>query len=204
MTALAGWSFWQRKNGGSSVSSVSNWRDSYPGPFRVGAADAPYQVVVWTDYQCPACKRFEREIDVAREQLGDSLGIVYHNFPLRELHPLALAAAEGAICAAEQGRFEQIHRALFSAVIQGDSIRWRPIITAAGVPDTAGFRTCLQLEDTQKQVEKERQSGIDLRLGGTPGVLIADRLQVGGMSAEELLARLHKARRKLVALHSDN
>ncbi|HEU4761796.1 MAG TPA: thioredoxin domain-containing protein [Gemmatimonadales bacterium] len=157
-----------------------------------------------TDYQCPACKRFEREIDVAREHLGDSLGVVYHNFPLRELHPLALAAAEGAVCAAAQGRFEQIHRALFNAVLQGDSIQWGRIIAASDIPDTTRFRACLQLKDTQEQVEQERQSGIDLRLGGTPGVLIADRLQVGGMSAEELLARLHKARRKLVALHSDN
>jgi protein-disulfide isomerase len=150
--------------------------------------------VVWTDYQCPACKQFERELDSVRDSLSDSLIVFYHQFPLTNAHPLALAAAEGAVCAAQQGRFSELHHALFAASLRGDSIAWQPLVAQAGIIDTALFEQCIRSPATKAQVETERQSGIDLRLGGTPGLLIAQHLQVGGTTAAELIRRLRKAR----------
>jgi hypothetical protein len=47
------------------------WREDLAFNRRIGPADAPYRLVVWTDYQCPACRQFEKGI--AMRLAGDSL-----------------------------------------------------------------------------------------------------------------------------------
>ncbi len=46
------------------------WREDLAFNRRIGLADASYRLIVSTDYQCPACRQFEKEIASARAQLG--------------------------------------------------------------------------------------------------------------------------------------
>ena len=81
-----------------------------------GQADAPVTVVVYGDFQCPACRaaflRIEGELDRTYVDTG-KIKFVYHDFPL-SIHPNAGPAAQAARAAGTQGKFWQMHDLLYA------------------------------------------------------------------------------------------
>lgn len=78
-----------------------------------GPDDAPVTLVEYGDYECPHCGAAHPVVQLALRQLGDQLRFVYRHFPLAEIHPNAEPAAEAAEAAGAQGRFWEMHDALF-------------------------------------------------------------------------------------------
>ncbi len=81
----------------------------------VGSASAPIEVVEYGDFECPSCARFATltEPDV-RSRLVDK-GIIrlrWIDFPL-SMHRNTWPASRAAACADEQGKFWEMHDALF-------------------------------------------------------------------------------------------
>jgi protein-disulfide isomerase len=66
------------------------------GDHSLGAADAPVTLVEYGDYQCPHCYRAHPIVTAIRKRLGAKLRFVFRNFPMAELHPEAMHAAEAA------------------------------------------------------------------------------------------------------------
>jgi protein-disulfide isomerase len=62
----------------------------------IGSADAPVTLVEYGDYQCPHCYRAHPIVTAIRKRLGAKLRFVFRNFPLAEMHPEAMHAAEAA------------------------------------------------------------------------------------------------------------
>jgi len=60
----------------------------------LGAADAPVTLVEYGDYECPFCARAHPIVTAVRALRGDGLRFVFRNFPLTQIHPHALHAAE--------------------------------------------------------------------------------------------------------------
>jgi protein-disulfide isomerase len=72
-----------------------------------GPASAPL-VIEYADFECPFCAALHErltELDIR---------LVFRHFPVRSSHPRAWAAAGAAEAAAEQGRFWDMHDALFA------------------------------------------------------------------------------------------
>ena len=61
-----------------------------------GATDAPITLVEYGDYQCPYCARAHPIVKQLQRRFGEQLLVVYRNFPLSEIHPRALPAAQAA------------------------------------------------------------------------------------------------------------
>jgi protein-disulfide isomerase len=78
-----------------------------------GADDAPVTLVEYGDYECPHCGHAHPIVQEVQRRLGGALRFIFRNFPLSELHPHAVLAAEPAEAAADQGRFWQMHDLLF-------------------------------------------------------------------------------------------
>ena len=78
-----------------------------------GPADAPVTLVEYGDYECPHCGRAYPIVKAVQKVLGPRLRFVYRNFPLSEAHPNAENAAEAAEAAGAQGKFWEMHDALF-------------------------------------------------------------------------------------------
>jgi protein-disulfide isomerase len=85
-----------------------------------GDAEAPLVLVEYTDYQCPFCGRHFADTvpSLASEYLDTGklryvLRYVLRDFPLESIHPQAFKAAEAARCAGDQGRYWEMHDALF-------------------------------------------------------------------------------------------
>lgn len=79
----------------------------------LGAPQAPVTVVEYGDFECPNCKQAAPAVKLLLDRFAGRIRIVYRHFPLEEVHPHALLAAQAAECAAGQGRFWEMHDLLF-------------------------------------------------------------------------------------------
>ena len=78
----------------------------------LGSQSAPATLVEYGDYECPYCRQLHPMIkEIMRRAEG--LRFVYRHFPLRNVHPFAVRAAEASEAASAQGRFWEMHDALF-------------------------------------------------------------------------------------------
>lgn len=163
---------------------VDNWQQELVGDRRVGKASARYRLAVWTDYQCPACKQMESEFDKLHQLLGDSLSIVYNHYPL-PMHKLAFGAAMLAECARRQGKFAQMHKALFEINLAGDTLPFDSLATVTKFP--AGvLRSCASNPEIETIVQADKDRGDNFGFKGTPYLQIKDELSLGGMPVVQL------------------
>ena len=84
-----------------------------PADHSLGPLDARVAVVEYGDFECPNCKQAAPVVKLILHRFAGRLRFVYRHFPLEEVHPHALQAAEAAECADAQGRFWQMHDLLF-------------------------------------------------------------------------------------------
>src|ERR1700712_4011281 len=79
----------------------------------MGDVDAKITLVEYGDFQCPDCGMAFPMVKKIQKHFGKELRFVYRNFPLVEIHELAEPAAEAAEVAASQGKFWEMHDAIF-------------------------------------------------------------------------------------------
>jgi protein-disulfide isomerase len=78
-----------------------------------GNLEAETKLVVYSDFQCPACAAFQPAVERIMSEFGDKLTFEYKHFPL-PIHPFADEAARAAEAAGQQGKFFEYHDALFA------------------------------------------------------------------------------------------
>lgn len=80
----------------------------------IGPGDAPVTIVEYGDFECPNCQQAAPAVKHVIEAFGDKVRFVYRHFPLEEVHPHALLAAEASEAAGAQGAFWKMHDTLFA------------------------------------------------------------------------------------------
>lgn len=78
-----------------------------------GPENAPVTIVEFSDFQCPFCGKAKGTVDEVVKQYGDKVRLVFRHFPL-SFHENAPKAAEAAACAQDQGKFWEMHDALYA------------------------------------------------------------------------------------------
>lgn len=78
-----------------------------------GSPSAPITLVEYGDYECPHCGRAFPVVKAVQKRLGKRLRFVFRNMPLSQMHPHAELAAEAAEAAGAQGKFWEMHDALY-------------------------------------------------------------------------------------------
>ena len=87
-----------------------------------GLAATPVEIVEFSDFDCPYCKRAADTIVRLLDEFGDRIRFVYKDFPLPR-HPNAFKAAEAGNCANDQDRFWEMHDRMLPAKGRLMSIR---------------------------------------------------------------------------------
>jgi protein-disulfide isomerase len=77
-----------------------------------GPAGAPVTIVVFSDFECPFCRREVDQIKRLEQIYAGRVRIVYKHFPLA-FHANARGAAEASVCAHMQGKFWAYHDLVF-------------------------------------------------------------------------------------------
>lgn len=83
------------------------------GPIK-GAANAKIKIMEFTDFECPFCERAFPTVEAIMKKYEGKISLEYRSYPL-PFHPLAQKAAEGALCANDQGKFWEMHDSMFAA-----------------------------------------------------------------------------------------
>jgi protein-disulfide isomerase len=151
---------------------VDDWKRVAGGGHRMGPADAAVTIVEFSDFECPACRRFASETFPALQQrFPGQLALVYRHYPLRS-HAAALPAARAAECAASQGRFEAFHDVLFAQVdsLRGLAFRW--LAGQAGVADLDAFDRCAKSTARVSAIEADLAEVRRIGGQGTPTLVV--------------------------------
>jgi protein-disulfide isomerase len=141
-------------------------------PF-LGRADAPLTMVMFTDYQCPFCSRFEAQTlpEIKRQYIDTGkLRFVVRDLPL-PMHPNAPKAAEAAYCAEEQGKYWELRDKLVANSDKLD-LKLLPNYARQVGLDVAKFSACLE---SGRQAEKVRAGSAvaeSVGISGTPSFVI--------------------------------
>lgn len=174
----------------TSQDTIPNWRRLLKGGHRVGPADAPVQIVEFSDFQCPYCKEMEPVLKVIRYKYPQKVAITRYNFPLHQ-HPQALPAAIAAECAARQGKYDKYHDLLFENQDVFASQPWDSLAKVAGIKNMKQFNGCVKKEKTLNTVNMNILLGDSLNVNMTP-TLIINGIKHPGTMRENKLEQLVK------------
>ncbi len=156
------------------------------GPAR-GPEDAPITIVEFSDFQCPFCSRVEPTLEQVMENYGDKVRLVFRQFPLN-IHPNAQKAAEASLCARDQGKFWEMHDAMF-ADQKGLSVEGLKKKAAALGLDSTKFDQCLDSGQFADEVHADLQAGSEAGVNGTPAMFI-NGIPVSGAVPYENMAQV--------------
>lgn len=124
--------------------------------------------------------------------LAGRLRFVFRNFPLMDIHPHALQAAEAAEAADAQGRFWDMLERLFKnqkALERGDLLRY-----ATGLKlDADRFLVDLETHAHAARIQGDLDSGDESDVQGTPTLFVNEHRHEGGYNPDSLLAALRAA-----------
>ena len=150
---------------------VTNWRDYARGGHRSGPDDAIVTMVVFSDFQCPACRLLATHAKALRMEFPGQLAIVHRHSPL-PMHPFAIQAALASECAGRQDRFAAFHDALFVEQPAIGLAPWTRFAAAAGVPDVTAFDQCMAAGGPSPTLHADTLAARELKVAGTPTLLV--------------------------------
>ncbi len=141
---------------------------------RWGTPAARNTVLVFTDFECPACRDFHlRALRGAMAEHGSDLSVVVRHWPLRS-HRLATHMAIAAECAAVQGRFWPFQELVFEKQDSIGVLAVEVMAARAGVDDLAGFQDCRASTDIAAAISRSTAQAESLGGRGTPLILVND------------------------------
>ena len=154
-----------------------------------GPTDAPLTLVEYGDYQCPYCGAAYPVVKRLQKTLGEKLRFVFRNFPLTQVHPYALIAAEATEAAALQGRFWEMHDLLFEeqTLLEPETI---PLWAKKIGLNLEQFESDIKQGTVEKRIKEDRQSGIRSGVNGTPTFFVNGTRYDGSPDYNSLLAAL--------------
>jgi protein-disulfide isomerase len=167
------------------------------GPER-GPAAAPVTIVEFSDYQCPFCARFEHVLKAVMAKYPEKVRLVYRNLPLPQVHPDAENAAEGAICAGDQGRFWEFHDLIFQdqRLLSMQALKDKAKTLGLNVP---AFDECLDSGKALEALKLDERAAEQLALSTTPTSFVNGRIYRGVLSEERLSSIIEDELRRVSA-----
>ncbi|MBK8252545.1 MAG: thioredoxin domain-containing protein [Polyangiaceae bacterium] len=153
---------------GSDIKKV----DLADSPVR-GNPDAPVTVVVWSDYECPACGHAVPKIEKLLHDRKNDVRLVHKLYPLKS-HTHSRPAARAALAAKKQGKYWEMEALLFahqSALEDADLEKYANEIQL----DMGKFKRDFADPKADAIIDRDRAEGDKHGLTGTPFILINGR-----------------------------
>ncbi len=158
---------------------------------RQGPIHAPATLVEYGDYECPYCGVAHAMVNAIQVQLGERLCFVFRHFPLASIHPFAAHAAEATEAAGEQGKFWEMHDALFEnqSALQDDALA--RYAKSLGL-DASRLMSQVMDGTYKARVQEDFRLGVRSGVNGTPTFFVNGVRHDGKLQTEALLEALLK------------
>jgi protein-disulfide isomerase len=164
-----------------------------------GPADALVTLVLWSDFECPFCRRMQPTLAALMQKYGSDLRVVWKDFPLpfhRQAVPAAVLARLLAARKGPQG-FWQAHDALMDAGAVLDEPALERIAASVGLP-WAEVKQAIADRRFQAIFDRGLELAEKLQVRGTPCSFVNGRRLDGALPADVFAAviesELDKAR----------
>jgi protein-disulfide isomerase len=157
----------------------------------IGPENAPVTVVEYADFQCPFCRVISPIIHDVVEGMSQDVRFCFKHFPVRG-HQHALPTSIAALAAERQGRFWQMHDALYASaprLSEEDILR---AARTAGIPDMERWSRDRQDASIQQIIESDKREGIQNGVRGTPTIFVNGKELLGRKNEEEIRDRLEE------------
>jgi len=153
------------------------------GPAR-GPGGAPVTIVEFSDFQCPFCGREAPVIEKLMKEYDGKVRLVFRHYPL-DFHPFAAKAAEAGACAADQGKFWEMHDKMFGNQQKLGVDDLKGYAKAIGL-DSAKFDKCLDSGEKKPLVEADQKAGNEAGVNGTPAFFVNGIFINGAVPYEQI------------------
>lgn len=151
---------------------------------RLGPADAPAQLVYFSDFECPSCKANAKVIMRLAQVYRGRISIVAKNYPLSSTcnaaitanpHKNACVAAYASVAAHMQGKYWPFHELVYSLKGAPTPPALLECARAAGL-DLARFQADMDSDIAKTKVAEDIKVAIDLKVIQTPTMYLNGRL----------------------------
>jgi protein-disulfide isomerase len=165
----------------------------------IGRPDAPLELMEYGDYACPHCARAYLMLQVIRAELGDAIRFTFRNFPLPEVNPQAMAAAEAAESVAAhagESAYWDMHAMMCENqdALEIDDLLGYAVAAGADASDVAAD---LSSGAMRERVRHDIRRGMEAGVSATPAFFVNGRRFDGDWSdADAFTAALHAATRE--------
>ena len=150
-----------------------------------GLSDAAVTLVEYGDYECPDCLNAQPIIAELKRHFKDRLRIIFRHFPMSSVHPFASAAALAAEAAGAQGRFWDMHDALFRHQAELANIDLTHLALRIGL-EVYRFQRDSEAKMYGKRIRTDYDGGVRSGVKGTPTFFINGTRYAGGADLESL------------------
>jgi protein-disulfide isomerase len=157
-----------------------------------GLEGAEVTLVEYGDYQSSGCRRAHEFVVKAQARLGDRLRFTFRHFAMSQVHPQSQRAAEAAEAAGSQGKFWEMHGALFAhqgALGNGHLVEYAD---ALGL-DTMWFLREVTAHIHTDRIHEQLLGGISSGVDETPTFFVNGVRLDENWSGESLLAAVEHA-----------
>ena len=164
---------------------------------RIGNKKAKVTIVEFGDYQCPACGLAHAVVTQLLNEYNGRISFVFRHFPL-PMHKNAQVAAMAAEAAGEQGKFFEMHDALYE-----NQKEWSEsnnpvddyfVAYAKKLElDLDKFKSDIDAKKYEKIIQQGITDGTALVINSTPTFFINDEKINGGLPYNEFKEKIDKA-----------
>ncbi len=155
----------------------------------LGAEDPVVQVIKFSDFQCPYCGQTHPLLKQLISDYGDQVQLVYKHYPLVQIHPEAMPAAQASWAAQQQGKFWEYQDELFDKQgFLGEAL----YVSAAEKLDLDldQFNQDRRSRAARQAVNADLQLGRRMGVSSTPTLLVNGQIVRGVPSLEHFEAYL--------------
>jgi protein-disulfide isomerase len=171
----------------------------------LGSAQAPVEIVEFADFECPICATWATvtEPDVRQRLINTGQArLRVFSFQVNSSHANSVSAALGAECAADQGKYWEMHDRLFEGQNDWSAIRTddpKAVIEgyakALGL-DVAAWNQCFDSRKHVGRVAANSQEAVRRKVGSTPTFIVGDKMLSGSQPYDVIKALVDSARMK--------
>jgi protein-disulfide isomerase len=149
-------------------------------------------IVEFFDYRCPYCKQVQPSIESLLKQ-DPKLRVVYKEFPI--LGPVSVTAAQAALAAQRQGKYDAFHAAMMAArgPITDDTVY--QVAGSAGL-DVARLKHDMASPEIAQQLKANLALAEVLDIHGTPAFIVGDHVVPGAVDLGALKTMVADARKQ--------
>jgi protein-disulfide isomerase len=149
-----------------------------------GLDTALVTIVEYSDFECPYCRKVLPSLTQVQEKHGDNVRVVFRQQPL-PMHKQAVPAALAALAAHQQGKFWEMHDALF-AKAESRSLNEETYVALAQQLqlDVDKFNADRKSPALQEIIAGDQKIAAQFGAGGTPAFFVNGRFVSGAQPFE--------------------